>query len=165
MKKIKFYIILLTALPMLVSSCLKEDYIPYPTVDSVKMFMTAVDGKDSLITEVRSGKTIKFVVESEAEVCTVWPGGIRRIMKQKGTAIDSIDMFNHPVLIASDCFSDYGLVGARGLKCTQVTGGWAASYKYPNPGDFDLTVVITNHGYMSTDYRQVIVPYGKIAVK
>jgi hypothetical protein len=73
-------------------------------------------------------------------------------------------MFNHPVLISSDCFSDYGLVGARGYKGTQTHGGWYVSYKYPAAGEFELSIVITNHGYMNSDYRKVIVPYGAVTV-
>lgn len=165
MKKIKYLIVIVLTIPFFVASCLKEDDIPVPSVDSVKMYMTAKDGKDSLILEAKSGKTLKFVVETNADICTLWPGGVRNIMKMKGTTLDSLDMFNHPVLISSDCYSDYGLVGARGFKGTQTAGGWYVSYKYPNAGEFDLTLIVTNHGYQSSDYKKVIVPYGTVIVK
>ncbi len=165
MKNIKYLLVLVLTLPLFVASCLKEDYMSAPTVNSVKMYITGTDGKDSLITEASKGKSLKFVVETHAEICTVWPGGVRTIMKKKGTTIDSLDMFNNPVLISSDCYSDYGLVGARGFKGTQTEAGWYVSYKYPNVGEFDLTLVITNHGYNSSDYNQVIVPFGKVTVK
>jgi len=165
MKNIKYLLVLVLTIPLFIASCLKEDYIPAPSVTSVKMYMTAKDGKDSLITEATSGKTLKFVVETSAEICTIWPGGVRTIIKKKGTAIDSVDMFDHPVLKSSDCYIDYGLVGAKGFKGTQTTGGWYVSYKYPNLGEFDLTLVVTNHGYQSTDYKQVVIPYGKVIVK
>jgi hypothetical protein len=165
MKNIKYLLVLVLTLPLFVASCLKEDYMSAPTVNSVKMYITGTDGKDSLITEASKGKSLKFVVETHAEICTVWPGGVRTIMKKKGTTIDSLDMFNNPVLISSDCYSDYGLVGARGFKGTQTEGGWYVYYKYPNVGEFDLTLVITNHGYNSADYNQVIVPCGKVTVK
>lgn len=165
MKNIKYLLVLVLTVPFFVASCLKEDYISAPSVNSVKMYMTGTDGKDYLITEAIKGKTVKFVVETDAEICTIWPGGVRTIMKKKGTTIDSLDMLNHPVLISSDCYSDYGLVGARGFKGTQTTGGWYVSYKYPNVGEFDLTLVITNHGYQSSDYKQVVIPYGKVTVK
>jgi hypothetical protein len=129
------------------------------------MYMTGIDGKDYIVTEAIKGITVKFVVETNADICTIWPGGVRTIIKKKGTAIDSLDMFNHVVLKSSDCYSDYGLVGARGYKGTQTTGGWYVSYKYPNVGEFDLTLVITNHGYQSSDYKQVIIPYGKVTVR
>ena len=165
MKKIKYLSVLVLIVPFLVASCLKEDIIPVPSVNSVDMYMIGIDSKDSLITEVFSGKTIKFVVLTDAEICTIWPGGVRTIMKKMGTTIDSLDMFNHPVLVRSDCYIDYGLVGARGFKGTQTDGGWYVSYKYPNAGEFDLTLVVTNHGFNSSDYKQVVVPYGKVTVK
>jgi len=165
MKNIKYLSVLVLTVPFLVASCLKEDFISAPSVSSVNMFMTAKDGKDSLVTEAVKGKTIKFVVETEADICTVWPGGIRNILKMNGTTTDSLDMFGHPVLISSDCYIDYGLVGARGFKGTQTPGGWYVSYRYPIVGEFDLTLVITNHGYNSPDYKQVIIPYGKVTVK
>jgi hypothetical protein len=165
MKNLKYLLVLVITVPFFVASCLKEDYISAPSVNSVKMYMTGTDGKDYLVTEAVKGKTVKFVVETNAEICTIWPGGVRTIMKKKGTTIDSLDILNHPVLISSDCFSDYGLVGARGFKGTQTAGGWYVSYKYLNVGEFDLTLIITNHGYKSSDYKQVIIPYGKVTVK
>lgn len=165
MRNIKYLLVLVLTVPLFIASCLKEDYMSAPTVISVKMYVTGRDGKDSLITEASKGNSLKFVVETDAEICTVWPGGIRTIMKRKGTTIDSLDMFNNPILINSDCYSDYGLVGARGFKGTQTEGGWYVSYKYPNVGEFDLTLVITDHGYNGQDYNQVIVPFGKVSVK
>jgi hypothetical protein len=165
MKNIKYLSILVLTVPLFIASCLNEDYMATPAVNSLKMYMTGTDGKDSLVSEATKGKTLKFVVETNADICTIWPGGIRTIMKKKGTAIDSLDMFNHPVIVSSDCYIDYGLVGARGFKGTQTTGGWYVSYKYPNVGEFDLTLVVTNHGYQSSDYKQVVIPYGKVTVK
>lgn len=146
-------------------SCLKEDFVLDPSLNSLTMYMLDVNGKDSLVTEISKGITVKFMIETEAEVCSVWPGGVRSIMKKIGTTIDSLDMFNHPVLRNSDCYSDYGLVGARGYKGTQTAGGWYVSYKYQQSGSFDMTIVLTNHGYQNPDYRQVVIPYGKITVK
>lgn len=165
MKNIKHLLVLAIAFPFFLASCLKEDNLPAPSVNSVKMYMTGIDGKDSLISEAKKGKSLKFVVETNAEMCTIWPGGIRTIMKKKGTAIDSLDMYNHPVLIKSDCHIDYGLVGARGFKGTQTDGGWYVSYSYPNAGSFDLTVIVTNHGYDGPEYNQVVVNGGDINVK
>jgi hypothetical protein len=97
---------------------------------------------------------------------SIWPGGIRTIMKMKNSTVDSIDMFNHPVLIKSDCYSDYGLVKAQGLtKTLQADGGWYASYTYPTSGEFDLTIVATNHGYDGPDLKRIIYEPGKVTVK
>jgi hypothetical protein len=164
MKKLK-YIMIFLIVSLSVSSCLKEDFVPDPSVKSLTMYMLDVNQRDSLVTEISKGITVKFVIETEAEVCSVWPGGVRKIMKKKGTTIDSLDMFQHPVLVNSDCYIDYGLVGARGYKGTQTDEGWYVSYKYPQSGSFDLTIVLTNHGYQNPDYTQVVIPYGKIAVK
>jgi hypothetical protein len=169
MKKL-IYIAALAIITSL-SSCLKEDNVSAPSVGEVQMYMTAKNGKDSLVTQPVKGKVVKFVVVTKADVCSVWPGGTRQIMKKKKsldggiTYPDSIDMFNHPVLIASDDYIDYGLVGARGLKTTQMADGWYCTYTYKSSGTFNLTVVVTNHGYSGPDYEQVVVDAGDITVK
>lgn len=153
------------AAPLLLVSCLKEDNVSDPRISDVKMYMTDAAGKDSLITEIFSGKKIKIVVYTDANMVSVWPGGVRTIMKKKNSTEDSVDMFNHPVLVASDNFSDYGLVKAKGLTTTVTDGGWYAFYTYANEGDYDLTVVATNHGYDGPDLRRVIYEAGKMNVK
>ena len=165
MKKIKYIIILGFAVSTFLSSCLKEDNVTDPVVSDIKTFMTGKDGKDSLITEIFKGKKIKFVVYTDANIISIWPGGIRTIMQTKITKVDSIDMFNHPVLVASDVYSDYGLVKAKGLTTTVTEGGWYAFYTYPNAGSFDLTIVATNHGYDGPDLRRKIYEAGTITVK
>jgi len=171
MKKIIYFITLGMFVSLSFVSCLKEDNISAPTVSEVQMYMTAKNGKDSLVTTPTKGKPVKFVVLTKADVCSVWPGGFRDVMKKKKsldgglTYPDSIDMFNHPVLKASDLYIDYGLVGAKGLKTSQMAGGWYCTYTYKTAGTFDLTIVVTNHGYNGPDYQQVVVPGGKITVK
>ena len=165
MKKIVYILILLLAVPSFLISCLKEDNVTDPVVSDIKTFMTGKDGKDSLITEIFKGKKIKFVVYTDANIISIWPGGIRTIMQTKITKVDSIDMFNHPVLVASDVYADYGLVKAKGLTTTVTEGGWYAFYTYPNAGSFDLTIVATNHGYDGPDLRRVIYEAGTIIVQ
>jgi hypothetical protein len=171
MKKIIYLIILGIIVSNSLSSCLKEDIVAAPSVNEVKMYMTDKSGKDSLITQPIKGKSMKFVVLTKADICSVWPGGDRQIMKKKvsldggKTFADSLDMFNHPVLLISDNYMDYGLVGAKGLKTAQNAEGWYCSYTYKTSGTFDLSVVVTNHGYNGPDYNQVVVPVGKITVK
>ena len=165
MKKIKYILILVLAVPMFITSCLKEDNVSAPAVTSTSMFMTDKEGKDSLITEIFKGKKIKIVVYTHADMVSIWPGGVRTIMKKKNSTQDSIDMFNHPVLTNSDNYSDYGLVKAKGLTTTVMTDGWYAFYTYATAGEFDLTVVATNHGYDGPDLQRVIYEAGKITVK
>jgi len=171
MKKIIYLITLGIFLSLSFAACLKEDTVQAPTVKEVKMYMVAKDGKDSLITQPIKGKAMKFVVITDADICSVWPGGNREVLKKKvstdgGVSYpDSLDMFSHPVLKVSDAFLDYGLVGAKGLKTAQNAEGWTCSYTYKNSGSFDLSIVVTNHGYNGPDFQQVVVDGGKIAVK
>ena len=171
MKKIIYIVTLGMFVSMLLVSCLKEDSLKAPEVNEVQMYMTAKNGKDSLITQPTKGKPVKLVVITKADICSVWPGGLRDLMKKKKsldggvTYPDSIDMFNHPVLKSSDLYTDYGLVGAKGLKTSQMAGGWYCTYTYKTAGVFDLTIVVTNHGYNGPEYEQVVVPGGKITVK
>lgn len=163
MKKI-IYIIGLTV-SIFLSSCLKEDNVSAPVIIDVKNYMTDINGKDSLITEIFKGKKIKIVAFTKADLVAIWPGGIRTIMKKKDGITDSIDMFNHPVLVASDNYSDYGLVKAKGLTTTVMVGGWYAFYTYVAAGQFDLTIVATNHGYDGPDLKRAIHEAGKVTVK
>jgi len=165
MKKITYILIMALAVPLFLTSCLKEDNVSDPVISEVKMFMTAKDSKDSLINEVFKGKRIKIVVYTDANIVSIWPGDIRTIMKKKNSTIDSIDMFNHPVLVASNNYSDYGLVLARGLTTSVTVGGWSCFYTYPVAGQFDLTIVGTNHGYDGPEWRRIIYNAGKITVK
>jgi hypothetical protein len=165
MKKIIYIIILVLAIPLFLTSCLKEDNTKAPVVSGTAMFMTDKLGKDSLITEIFKGKKIKIVVYTDANMVAIWPSAVRTIMKKKDGVTDSIDMFNHPVLTASNYYSDYGLVKAQGLATTVIGGGWYAFYTYPVAGSFDLVVVATNHGYDGPDLKRVIYEAGKVIVK
>lgn len=169
MKYLGIRLIFSLAVMFSVSSCLKEDVMPYPEMAGVKMYMADQSGGDSLVTELVAGKAVKFVIETDADMCSVWPGGIRNIMKKKTSAdgvtfADSLDMFRNPVLVNSDMYSDYGLVGARGIKTTLSSNGWYCAYTYPKAGQFDLVVVVTNHGYNNDNFQQKIHEIGKVKV-
>lgn len=158
-------LILTFTMSLLFASCLKEENTSDPVINSVQMFMSDVNNKDSLVTTVPKGKKVKFVISTNADMVSVWPGGIRTVMKKKNSTADSLDMFNHPVLEVSDSYEDYGLVKARGLNTTVGNNGWYVSYTYPNAGEFDLTIVATNHGYNSPDLRRVIYNAGTVKVQ
>jgi hypothetical protein len=164
MKKINLTLIIGLFATFIFSSCLKEDIIPTPYVKDIKMYMTDEDGNDYLITQPKKGKAFKYVIVTDADIATVWPGGDRRIMKMKNSTADSIDMFGNPVLIFSDDYRDYGLVKARGYKTALGETGWYFSYTYKTVGEFDLNVVVTNHGYQGPDYRQIVHSAGKVVV-
>jgi hypothetical protein len=165
MKKINLIIIIGLFATFIFSSCLKEDIIPTPFVKSVKMYMADIDGNDSLIPHATVGKAFKYVVETDADIATFWPSGDRRVMKMKNSTADSIDMFGNPVLIFSDDYRDYGLVKARGYKTALGETGWYFSYTYKTAGEFDLNIVVTNHGYMNAEYKQVVHNAGKVTPK
>lgn len=164
MKDTTCALLLLLTFPLFLISCLKDGTVKAPTVSAVKMYMTDAEGKDSLISEVFKGETIKIIVSTDADIISIWPSGIRITMKKVNTTVDSIDMFNHPMLVSSDSYIDYGLVGARGLTTTLIEGGWYAYYSYPVAGDFDLTIVATNQGYDGPDLKKTIYDGGEIIV-
>ncbi len=164
--KTKSYVqILILAASLLTVSCLKEDNVSAPVVNGVRMFVTDVNSKDSLVTVLSRGQRVKFVVDTRADMVSVWPGGIRKVMKKKNSDVDSIDIFKNPVLEVSDSYTDYGLVKARGLNTTVGDDGWYVFYTYPDAGEFDLTVVATNHGYDGPDLRRAVYSAGKVTVK
>jgi len=160
MKKSIYILIISLFGALIISSCLKDDLIPDPAIDKVEFYMIDVSGNDSLITDIYAKEAIKIAVFTDCDIVSVWPGGKRTVMKRKNSTADSIDLVGNPVLITSDHYSDYGLVGARGLKTTEMKSGeklgWHTSYTYPSPGQYKLTVVATNHGYDSFDVHRAI---------
>ncbi|WP_025762966.1 hypothetical protein [Dyadobacter tibetensis] len=171
MKNNSFKAVIMLLGAVIFSSCLREDIVATPGIKSVKYYMNDAQGKDSLIGSPVKGKTVKIVVDTDADMCSVWPGGIREIMKKKissdggVTFADSIDMFNNPVLVKSDRYTDYGLIGARGLKTTLSSDGWYCNYTYPDAGDFNLVVVVTNHGYQDKQFKPAVIDFGMLSVK
>lgn len=168
MKRIVFgvlRIMLIAVVSSSFTSCLKEDNVSKPVVSDIQLFMTDVNGNDSLITEVFSGSKIKFVVTTDADMVSVWPGGVRKVMKKQNSTQDSIDMYGHPVLEASDHYDDYGLVKARGLNTSLGDTGWYVFYTYPAAGEFNLTILATNHGYDGPELKRTVYDGGTISVK
>ena len=158
-----FLIILITS--SFTISCLKEDNVTYPVVNDIRMFMTDNAGKDSLVTSIRAGQEIKIQVSTDADMISVWPGGNRITMKKSNSSVDSVDIFDNPMLVISDDFDDYGLVAARGLNGTLSEDGWYVFYTYPEAGEFDLNIVCTNHGYDGPDLRRVVHNAGSIRIE
>ncbi len=145
-------------------SCLKEDNVANPTVSDVQLFVVDEDGNESPISTVKKGQEIKIFVTTNADMVAVWPGGIRETIKKKNNTQDSVDMYGHPMLEVSDNYEDYGLVKARGLNTTLGDSGWYVFYTYPDAGEFNLTIVATNHGYDGPDLKKVIHNAGMITV-
>ncbi|KJF43520.1 hypothetical protein [Draconibacterium sediminis] len=159
MKKFKNIALVVSLLSVTLVSCLKEE-IASPVVESVKFYTIDENNKYNEVTNPQSGVTYTIGVDSNADLVVIWPGGERVTMKKSGTDIDSTDINGNVVLAKSNYYSDYGLLRAKGLKTNlndQI--GWAALYKYPEAGTFDLTVIATNHGYDSYDYDQQVFPF------
>ena len=154
MKNIKYIFALIIITPVFIMSCSKEE-IKKPGVYDVEMYMNNSEEKDSLITNIYAGEEIKIVVETDADVISIWPGGVRTVEKKTNSTVDSLDWNGSPVLIESDCYSDYGLVGANGYKTSLMeeedtdVARWYTYYTYPSSGEYTLTVVATNYGYDS----------------
>lgn len=162
MKNIKFVLIMVIFLSFLIISCLKEDIVSNPQINSIKYYMENIEGKDSLITEIFAGNRIKIAVETNADIVSIWPGGSRTLQKKMHSTSDSLDLNGNPVLITSDWYGDYGLVGAIGYKTSlkeqteEEYNEWYCYYTYTSEGQYDLTVVATNHGYDGYDLHRVI---------
>ena len=161
MKNIKWILILALCFPLLIMSCLKEDIVSAPQINNIKYYMDDAEGKDSLITEIFAGNRIKIAVETDADIVSIWPGGIRILQKKMNSTADSLDLNGNPVLIKSDWYMDYGLVGAIGYKTSlkeqtaEELNEWYSYYTYTSAGQYGLTVVLTNHGYDSFSLKQV----------
>jgi hypothetical protein len=159
MKQFRNIIMILLLLSAAFVSCLKEDF-PAPEVNGVKFYTLDENNVYQEVTNPKSGVTYTVAIESTADIIVIWPGGERQTMKKAGTAVDSTDINGNVVLAKSNFFSDYGLLRAKGLKTNLNSEiGWAALYKYPEPGTYSLTVVATNHGYDSSDYDQQYFPF------
>jgi len=164
MKKIKYILIVSMVVSIFSISCLKEDNVANPVINNVQLFVVDEDGNDLPITTVKRGQEIKIFVSTDADMVAVWPGGIRQTMKKKNSSQDSLDMYGHPVLEVSDNYEDYGLVKARGLNTTLGDAGWYVFYVYPTAGEFDLTIVATNHGYDGPDLKKIVYDAGTVKV-
>jgi hypothetical protein len=155
MKKYNHIFYLMFALSFLFVSCLKEE-IPAPRVNGITFYLLNEDNKYDEVPAPVAGIRYAIGVDSEADIVSVWPGGIRQTIKNvAGT--DSTDINGNVVLKTSDHYIDYGLLNARGLTTSLHDEiGWNASYRYTAPGNYKITIVATNHGYDSNSYDQRI---------
>lgn len=163
--KIKYLGALLLIISIVFASCLSEGSVKNPTLDGIRFYTLNSENQFVEETSPVSGVNYTIGVETDADICSIWPGGVRNTVKKVGTQIDSVDINGNVVLSKSDCYSDYGLLKAQGLKTSLNTSiGWMATYTYGKPGEYELTVVLTNHGYDDSDYKQVAIPK-KITIK
>jgi len=162
MKQFKNILLVLILLSGTLVSCLKEE-VDSPKVESVKFYTIDEDNKYQEVTDPQNGVQYTVAVKSNADIIVIWPGGEYETTKKFGTATDSIDINGNTVLTKSNCYKDYGMLHAQGLKTSlNQELGWVALYTYPEAGTFTATIISTIHGYDSVDYNQKIFNYEEV---
>jgi hypothetical protein len=158
MKTIKILLYSSVAALLLVAACQKDD-TALATVNTITFYHPNKANGDSLVTEAKAGKVLTVKVNTNADMCTLWPAGDRLTVKSMVTpTADSIDVYGNPVLVRSDDFKDYGLLFARGKLMTgSKTAGYSFKYTYPNPGTYKVVIIATVHGNSSADFKNNII--------
>jgi hypothetical protein len=165
MKSLKFIIIITLALSGLLG-CKKE--ISTPEISDMYFSMKDSDGKDSIVTEGIAGNILKITVKTDANICVIWPAGIRDTLKSEINPLaDSID--NRGIVMRRcDDYSVYKqkqLTGVYGHVMQQFLdmSGFTLEYideetedpGFLSPGTYTITVVATKDGY-NGGYKQVV---------
>lgn len=156
-----FYIksLIFLSFMMAIASCNTNEAIEPALIKSVTFFQPDINKKDSLVQIISTTKPLTIKVDTDAELCTVWPAGDRVVMKSKIDATkDSIDVFKKVVLVKSDDYQDYGLVGARGLVMSGTPqSGYTIQYgNYKKAGKYELVIVATKHGFKSPEAESFV---------
>lgn len=141
------------------TSCNSNEVIAPPLIKSVTLFQPDRNKKDSLVEIVSMTKPLIIKVETDAELSTAWPAGDRVTVKSRiNTINDSVDVFKKVVLVKSDDYQDYGLVGARGLVMSGTPqSGYTIQYgNYKKAGKYELVIVATKHGFKSPQAESII---------
>lgn len=124
----------------------------------ISFYQVSEGSQDSLVTEALAGRPLNIVVQTDADVCTVWPAGDRVVLKSVADpSRDSTDVFGKLVLVRSDDFIDYGLVNARGrLMSGSPASGYSLRYVYHAPGTYQITFIAIKHGLSGPEYENKI---------
>jgi hypothetical protein len=158
MKTIKTLIYASAAALLFATACQKDDTQP-ATISGITFYHPSKMNADSLVTEAKAGRVLTVKVNTNADMCTLWPAGDRLTVKSMVTpTADSIDVYGNPVLVRSDDFKDYGLLFARGKLMTgSKSSGYSFKYTYPNPGTYKVVIIATVHGNSSADFKNNII--------
>ncbi len=161
------YVLMIAAVAILIPACREEQ--TDPVVGNMKVYLG-----DEQVTVGTRGKAMQFYLESDAELCAMWPGGNRQILKSKvDVTKDSIDVYGNHVLVKSDDYRDYGLFKAQGVvmtvtKSDRISNGFEAAYTFPviknAKGDtikqgaieYEIYFLATRHGYDGPDWTRTI---------
>jgi len=164
MKAIKFIkSYLAVIIPAVMLSACVDDEIPTPGVGTFQVFEIVEDaeGNQSLngpLTTVSVGQELRFEVESEADVASIWIGEYQWLPYGSNDSLPDSRNYMH-----------YGMEGARGFEMTlnEVGDGffYDDEYRFASPAEgWPVTIVTTNHGFDDTDYKQTIHEVGSIVV-
>ena len=155
-RKIIFnYVCLIAVLAICISSC-REKQTP-TVVGEMKVYMN-----NQQVSAGKKGVELQFYLETDAELCTMWPGGNRVIRQTTITKVDSLDIWGHYVLARSDDYRDYGLNNAAGVRMTvtesdRIGGsGFECKYTFSKAGTYEIFFLATKHGYDSPDWQRTI---------
>jgi hypothetical protein len=153
-------IILISILLGLFSSCQNEKTSD-PVFNGLKI-TSYETGAEIDPANVPVGKQIKIFVNTDADICVLWPGGKRNVLKSKvNIANDSIDTYGHVVLNglkASDDYRDYSLLGAQGLTTSgSKYSGYSNTYSYPLAGTYSMAILLSNYGISGSEYSRIVV--------
>lgn len=151
--------ILLFLLVYLLSACSEYEVID-PVMTSLKItsYETGVE-IDPL--NVPVGKQMKYYIDTNADLCVIWPAGKRNVLKSKtDSSKDSVNVYGDVVLAgnaASDDYRDYGLFGAKGVTSSgSPYSGYSTTYTYSNAGTYKMVIVVTKHGVKESDFSQQV---------
>lgn len=155
--KLKFVMPII--LMAIISFSCEEDEIGNPAISDVTFIEIGEDNSEQIVGSGQVGVPLTFQVTTDGDLCTLWPAGVRNILKsQLDASKDSIDVYGNVVLVASDDFQDYGLVGARGKMMTGSNArGYRFTYTYANPGTYEVVIIATKHGVSDAQYKNEII--------
>jgi hypothetical protein len=166
MKKTKILTIIILIFTAILA-CQKE--ISEPEISEIYFSMKDSDGRDSVITEGVAGELLKITVKTDANICVVWPSGIRDTLKSAvNPDADSVD--NRGIVMRRcdnyNVYQQQQLTGIYGHLMQQLLdmSGFSLDYideetedpGYLNPETYTVTVVATKDGY-DGGYKRTII--------
>lgn len=151
MKKI-YYFALIAFGFMAFFACQKE--VSNPVVSKITFSMD-IGGVDSIVTEGIAGMPLKITVITDANICAVWPAGIRDTLKNnsipvtdaRGTVFSLCDdyaLYQTKVLTGVHGYNMNSLINLTGF--TYLYGNDDDVAGYTKPGSYNITFVLTKDG-------------------
>lgn len=153
-----FKSVILSSIILLVVGC-QDNEVVDPVFKSMKI-TSYETGAVIDAANIPVGKQMKYFIETDADLCVLWPAGKRDILKSKLDATkDSVNVYGDVVLNgngASDDYRDYGLYGAKGVTTSGSRYvGYSTTYTFTKTGTYNLVIVLSAHGTDGPDYKQI----------